>query len=302
MAVDRHSSRSTGIRFDKHLTVLGNDKLVRTIIFYPVWVGVTWYGIIRNIRVVSFLVDVIFSFIITVIALSILDTDIQLTILFIGTIDITDVAATENVAVVVAVLVSTEFSVADLTAVDTYLRLAEDVTVGIERTALTKVIVTAATAKDVTMDMALVQGYFGMTGFVDALQTAFGIILASGHNDATAYGSNLAATEEGVAHVATIHLHMAVVHATVVDIATAEDATTVVETIGAVAVEGLVVELFLIVAATCRDIAARIVGGLCGKVTIADEAVVQRDVGRTKHRTTFTATVGVTLDGRHTVD
>ena len=37
-------------------------------------------------------------------------------------------------------------------------------------------------------------------------------------------------------------------------------------------------------------------------MTIADKALVERDVGCTEHGTTLTTTVGITLDGRNTID
>ena len=51
-----------------------------------------------------------------------------------------------------------------------YFCLSEDVTVGIERTALTKVIVAAATTEHIAMHVTLVEFYISLTGLVDTLQ------------------------------------------------------------------------------------------------------------------------------------
>ena len=55
----------------------------------------------------------------------------QFAILLVGAIDIADIATAEDVAVIVALLVGAEFSVAYLATTDIDTGLSEDITIGI---------------------------------------------------------------------------------------------------------------------------------------------------------------------------
>ena len=108
-----------------------------------------------------------------------------------------------------------------------------------------------------------------------------------------------------------IHLDISLVHATVVDISATEDTATVIQTVDTVTRPGLVVELLLIVACKCTRTVFDIGKGIGAKMyqlvlvleeAVTDIALLERDIRRTEYGTTLTATVGVTLNGRQTID
>ena len=155
--------------------------------------------------------------------------------------------------------------------------MSEDVTVGIESAAFTEVVVASSTAKDVAMHMTFIEFHIGLACLVDTHQPTDTIVFSAGMDDATSNGSNLTASEEGVTHVASIHLHVSDIHTAVVDVATAEDTATVVQTVGAVTGPGLVVKFLLVVVRAYSNI-VEVARGHCIEVSVADEALVERDI------------------------
>ena len=85
-----------------------------------------------------------------VVAFAVFNTDIEFAVILIGTIDITDIAATEDVAVLACQLLGRT----DRTAMYIYLCLSEDVTVGVERTALTQVVISSTATKNIAVNIA----------------------------------------------------------------------------------------------------------------------------------------------------
>ena len=219
--------------------------------------------------------------------------------ILVGTIYITDITTTEDVTIAqFYTLVRT-----DLTTMDIDFRLAEDITVGVERTTFTQVIVASATTEDVTPHMTGIEGDMRLTSLIDALQRTDGIILATCRNHATTDSSNLTTTEESIAHVATIHLHVGNVHTTVVDITTTKDIAAVVKTVCTITRPGFIMEFLLIVIRAYLDVVE--VGVCCRysiKVAIADKAIIHGDVRSAKDCTTFTTAIGITLNGRQSVN
>ena len=120
---------------------------------------------------------------------------------------------------------------------------------------------------------------------------------------ATSYSSYLATSEEAVTNHAAIHLHIGDVNTTVVDIATTKDTSAVIETVRTVARPCLVMQFLLIVVGANLYV---VKVGICGRffveVAIAYEALVEGYIGSTEYGTTLTTAVGVTLDGRKTVN
>ena len=284
------------MRFNQHLTVLG--KHVLAFVHHPI--GIVVFGLRSgNVGFVSLLISVVVALPLVVVAVAVLDADIELAILLVGTIDITDIAAAEDVAVLTRQL----FRRAYRAAVNVHLCLSEDVTVGIERTAFTEVVVASAAAEDVAVHFAFEECHVRLAGLVDAFQGAHAVVHAGGLNDAAPDGCNLAAAEESVAHDAAVHVDVGGVHAAVVDVAAAEDTTAVVEAVGAVARPGLVVQFLLIVVrAHLNVVEIGVGGGHAVEVAVADETLVERDVGRSEYGAALAAAVGVTFDGRNTVD
>ena len=143
----------------------------------------------------------------------------------------------------------------------------------------------------------------GFTCFIDTLQRTDTVVLTAGVDDASSNSRNLTSTEEGVAHVTAIHLHVSNIHTTVVDIAATENTAAIVQTVCTVARPCLVMQFLLVVIITYLYI---VEVGICGgygiKMAIANKAFVHRDMRRTEHGTTLTTTIGVTLDGRNTID
>ena len=76
------------------------------------------------------------------------------------------------------------------------LGLSEDITIRIELTTLTEVVVTTTTAKDVAMYVTAIEFHIGLSCLVDTLQGSHGIVLTSGIDDTTTDGCNLTTTKE----------------------------------------------------------------------------------------------------------
>ena len=105
--------------------------------------------------------------------------------------------------------------------------------------------------------------------------------------------------------MAAVHGDIRSVNATVIDVTTAKDVTTILQAIGAITRPCFVVQFLLIITTTisntdelCSWISTRLVN----EIAITNITLVQRDVGSTEYRTALTTTIGVTLDGRKTVD
>ena len=111
---------------------------------------------------------------------------------------------------------------------DIHLGLSEHITVGVERTALTKVVVTTATAEDITVYVSLKERYIGLACLVDTPQLTYGIMFTAGIDDTTTNSSDLTATEECIAHMTAVHLDIGDVYVTVVNISTTEDTAAIV--------------------------------------------------------------------------
>jgi len=118
---------------------------------YPVRVAISRLGT-GSVCIISFLISIIVTLPGIIVAITILDTDIELAIFLVSTINITDITTTENIAITFGnTLGSTYF-----TAIDVHLSLSEDETIGIERTAITHIIIAAASTEHITVNMAVV--------------------------------------------------------------------------------------------------------------------------------------------------
>ncbi len=148
------------VRFNQHLAVLG--KHILAIIHNP-------FGVILVIDIIGWyvrfvspwgdiffqIISVIITLIFVVVAFTILDADIELTVLFVGTIYITDITATEDVAVLAYQLLRCTYR----TTMYIYLCLSEYVTVRVERTALTEVVISAAATEYIAVYVAFKEFY-----------------------------------------------------------------------------------------------------------------------------------------------
>ena len=305
MTIDGDSRQGLCIRFNQYLTVLGQH--VFSTILHPVGIVVsrlfTW-----NVGIISLLISIIVTLPSVVVAFAILDAYIEftvfithglLTLALVSTIHITDIAATEDIAVLPCQLLRC----AHCTSVNTYLSLSEDITVGIERTAFSKIVIATTTTKDVTMYVTFIQFHIGLTSLVNTLQFTYAVILTTGFDNAATYRSNLTTTKESVTDVSAIHLYVGDIHTTVVDIAATEDTSTVIQTVCTVAYIGLVVQFLLIEIGAYLYILEVFICCRHGiEVTITNKAFIERNVSRTKYGTALTATVGVTINGRNTID
>ena len=164
--------------------------------------------------------------------------------ILVGTVHIADIAAAEHVAIAVEDTLLGAY----LAAVDVHLRLSEDIAVGVELALLAQVVVASAAGKHIAVDMAVVHLNAGLAALEDGFQLALGVLLATQLDLATADGRNLATAEDAVADIAAIHKHIGEVDVAVVDIAAAEDAAAVAQTVEAYAIgPRLVVKLLLVV-------------------------------------------------------
>ena len=285
------------MRLNQHLTVLCQHILA--CILHPVRVFVSRLRT-RDVCIMSFLISIIVALPLSFIALTILDADIEIAfIVFVGTIYITDIATTEDVTILTRQFLRGTYR----TTMYMHLCLPEYITVGIERTTVTQIVVASTATKDITVYLAVEHIYACPTSLVDTLQGTDTVVLSGSLDDTTTDGCNLTTTKECITHYATIHLDVGNIHTTVVDIATTEDTATIVEAVGTVARPSLVVQLLLIVVRAHLYIVE--VGFCCRyrvEVTITDKALVQGDVGCSEDRTTLTTAIGVTLDGWNTVN
>ena len=291
ITIDGDSGQGLWMWFYQHFTVLGEQEI--TIFLNPV---ATCVFTIFIICTASFLVIV--AFLIVIIADTALYPDSHTTISrIIGAIDITYIATTEDVTIA-------QFHAlvrAYLTTKDMHLSMSENVTVGIECTAFTEIIVASTSAKYVAMHMAFIEFYIGPTSLVDSLQYTHAVVLSAGIDDTASDSRNLTTSEEGVTHVTTIHLHVGDIHTTVVDIATTEDTAAVVQTVGAIARPCLIVQFLLVVVRAFLNI-VKVARRNGIEVAIADKALVERDVRGSEYSTALTAAICVTLDSGNTVD
>ena len=181
--------------------------------------------------------------------------------------------------------------------------MSEDVTVGVERTSLTEVVVASTATEYVTVNLTLEEFNAGLTSLVDTLQGTVAVVNTCCLDDTTSDSGNLTTSEECVTYHAAVHLYVCYIHTTVVDISATEYTSTIIESVSAVARPSLVVQFLLIVV---RAHLYMVEVGICcryaAEVTITNKALVQSDVCCTEHGTTLTTTVGVTLDGWDTVD
>ena len=223
-----------------------------------------------------------------------------------GAVDVADIATTEDVAITFG----HTFAGTNLTTMDMNLGLTEDVTVHVKGSLLTiaEDIVSLTTTVDIAQHMTVVDLYVGLTGLVDAFQRTDGVRRTAGLNSSTADGSYLTATHNAVADCAVPHGNIAEVNTTQHIIAATKQVTAVFQTTGTapdiIRPIGLVINfLYVSLGSSCRgNNLTLFVQGLTGlQVDIAYITVIQGQVGRTIDGTALTTTVGVTLDGGHTI-
>ena len=165
--------------------------------------------------------------------------------------------------------------------------------------------------------MAAPHGDVGLAGFVDVLDELAGGILRHG---TTADGSNLAATIQAVADNTVPEGEVGHVHITVGCIAATESVTgfkhdvithgilvnlfhkvvfltsKVITTFQRFIVDMTILDnKFIVVVFRCRDIIRQL-------ALVTDETIEHVEVGCATHYTTFTASIGITVDGRNTVE
>ena len=171
MAIDCYSCRCLTIRFNQHLAVLSQHILV--CILDPIRIFI--YRLVTGyICLISLLISIIVALPYVVVAFAILDTDIELTILLVGAIHITDITATEDVTVLTCQLLRRTYC----TAVYMHLCLSENVTVGVERTTFTEVVITTTTTEDVAVYLAFEQFYAGFTSLINTFQGTIAVVNA----------------------------------------------------------------------------------------------------------------------------
>ena len=169
MAIDSYSCRCLTVRFNQHLTVLSQHILA--FILNPIRVFI--YRLATGyICLISLLVSIVVTLPFVVVAFTVLDTDIELTVFLVGAIHITDITATEDVTVIACQFLRRTHC----TAVHMHLGLSEDITVRVERTTLTQVVIAAATTEDVAVYVALEEFNTRPAGFIDALQVTDAVI------------------------------------------------------------------------------------------------------------------------------
>ena len=218
----------------KHFTVLCQHVL--SFVLDPVRIVISRFGT-RNICFCSLLISIIVALPFVVVSIAVLDADIELTVFLVGTIYITDITSTEDVTVIACQLLGCTYR----TAVYVYLCMSEDVTVGVECTPVTEVVVASTATEYVTVNLALEEFYGGPTSLIDTLQGTVAVVNTCRHDDTTSYGSNLTTSEECVTYYAAVHLYVCYIHTTVVDISATEYTSTIIESVSAVARPSLVV-------------------------------------------------------------
>ena len=115
-----------------------------------------------------------------------------------------------------------------------YFGLSEDITVGVELTTLTKVVVATTAAEYIAVYKTFVQFHTGMSGLINTLQGSYRVLFTRGNDNATSDGSNLTTTKEGVAHMTAVHRYIRFINTTVINVTTAKDVTTILQAIGAI--------------------------------------------------------------------
>ena len=196
------------------------------------------------------------------------------------------ITATEDVAIAL----SQSLIRTNLTTMDIDLCSSEDIAVGIEAfgTTITEDVVALTATEDVTLHMTIVHFDMGLTCVIDSLDFTFLIIITALFRCTSADGSNLTTAENRVTNGAAPHDDITLIHTTVIIVATTEEVTTVRQTVRThmVSPRFVVHLLFILVGFRVID--------------VADVAVVQRQVGLSYDRTALSASVCITLDGRHT--
>ena len=141
------------------------------------------------------------------------------------TIDITDITAAKHVAVTICKALLG----ANLTTMDMYLRLSEDIAVSIEamNTTVTQDVVALTATEDVTLHMAVKHFNMCLTRLVDGFQFTVLVVLTALLGLTTSDGGNLTATEDAVTDQTAPYHNVGRVDATVVIIATAKEVTAV---------------------------------------------------------------------------
>ena len=304
MTIDRNSRLRPTIRLNQHFAVL--SKHILTLVHNPFWVVLVIVEICRNVRYIIlwvttlfYIVGVVVTLVFVVIAITVLDADIKLAIFLVRAIHITNITTTEDVAVLTCQLLRCTYS----TTMYMHLCLSEDITIGVERTTFTEVVIASTATEDIAVYFTFIESYIGLACLINSLQGTYAIILSGSIDDTTSDGSNLTATKEGVTYVTAIHLDVGDIHTTVVDITTTEDTATIIQTVSSVARPGLVVQFLLIVVrAYLFVVEISISSGFATEVTITDKSIVKCNVGSTKYGTTLTTTVSITLDSRKTID
>ena len=292
--INRHWRLHSAEGLYKHLTVLG-EVFTATGVRHESAILIISVTISAISSKCSSLVLIIESLVVIVIALTCLLANTETIIcILVGTIHIADIAATEHVAVAIEkTLVG-----ANLTAVDVYLSLSEDVAVGVELTLFAQIVVASSAGKGIAVNMSVVHLDARLAALEDGLQLAHGVFLATQLNLATADGGNLATAEDAVADIAAIHKYVGEIDITVVDVTGTEDAAAVQQTVEAHAVgPRLVVNLLLVVFV---PVGIGIVSAV-GIIDIAYVAVVDFHIGAAIDRTTLAAAIDIALDGRDAV-
>ena len=135
VTIDGNGRLCLTIRFNQHLAVLSQHIL--TFIYYPVGVVVNRLGA-GNVSIGSLFISVIVPLPFVIITFAVLDADIEIAfIVFVGTIHISDITTTKDVTVLTFQLLRCTYR----TTMYVYLCLSENITIGVERTTFTKVVI-----------------------------------------------------------------------------------------------------------------------------------------------------------------
>ena len=138
------------MRLDEYLTVLGKLALSVVIVHYKAVDIIN--SLVRSIRELSFMFIVV-TLIKSVITGTVFGASTKRTILqLVGTIDIADITTAEDVTIAFGQF----FDRAHFATMDVHLGLSEDITVGIELTALTQVVIASTATKHITVDVAII--------------------------------------------------------------------------------------------------------------------------------------------------
>ena len=295
--IDGHGRLCPTIRLYQHLAVLRQHKLIT--VLDPVGVVFLVYKGSGVVHLTLEVIGIVIALVFVIVADTVLNTDIEPAVVLVGTIDITDITTTKDVTILTCLFLRCTYR----TTMNVYMCLSKDITIGIECTTLTQVVISSTTTEDITVYVALIERYVRFTSLIDALQGTNAVVLTGSNDDTSSNGSYLTTTEEGVSYVTAIHLDVADIHTTIVNITTTKDTSTIIETIRTVARPRLVVQFLLIIVRTYLNIIEiGICGGYIVEMTITDKAIVQCDISCTEYSTTLTTAIGITLDGRNTID